>query len=322
MKKKIIIQSESADTSTDDVISWLNYYHQLERVVAFFDDYPISQLDFDYTLKAPKITINGISFSTSDSYWYRRGEFRFDGYLKSAYKEVNRYLFHNYLPSISSILYAPLCKRQLNCYNDNFIEKLRMLNEARKVGLTCPPSLYTDSLEKVKQFLQEHDTIITKAAIAPFGKVVLDKTTYRFSSGTIKLCIKDLQSMPSHFMPSLFQKYMEKKYEIRTFYLDGQFYSMAIFSQMNDKTQIDCRERTEQPLRKTPYKMPADYEEKLSALMSVCSLNCCSIDTIVTPNNELCFLEINPIGQFQWLSKSCNYQIEKRIAQYLKSEEE
>ena len=126
--------------------------------------------------------------------------------------------------------------------------------------------------------------------------------------------------MPTHFLPSIFQKYVEKKYEIRTFFLNGIFYSMSIFSQMDTTTQVDFRERTVLPLRKAPYKLPAEYEEKLSKLMNKYSLKSCSIDTIVTPDHEFYFLEINPIGQFQWLSKNCNYQIEKKIAQYLKQE--
>ena len=75
MEKKIIIQSEDTDSSTDDVISWLSYYHQLEKVITFFNKYNIYQLDFDFTLNTIDISINGIKISASDSYWYRRGEF-------------------------------------------------------------------------------------------------------------------------------------------------------------------------------------------------------------------------------------------------------
>ncbi len=319
MEKKIIIQSESTDRSTDDVVAWLNYFNQLDNLVTFFDDYPITRFCLDYSDTELLVNINGNTFSTSDRYWYRRGEFRINSYLKSQYKEVNHYLLHSQLRSISSILDAPLYKSQLNCYRDNYIEKLQMLNDARKVGLMIPPTLYTDSIDKVRAFIHKHTSIITKTTIVPFGTVVLDKT-YKFSSGTIKLDINDLNGMPDHFLPTIFQKYVEKKYEIRTFYLNETCYSMAIFSQMDNATLVDCREDTEKTIRKVPYKLPAEYEKKLFNLMDIYSLNSCSIDTIVTPNNEFYFLEINPVGQFQWLSKNCNYQIEKKIAQYLKQE--
>ena len=321
MKKKIIIQSESTDASTDDVIAWLNYYGHLDKTIVFLDDSPISKFSFNYTGNGLTISINGVNFTPEDSYWYRRGGFSTSQYLKSQFKEVNHYLSGSQLRSISSVLDALLCKKQLNCYNDNFIEKLQMLRDAHKVGLVSPPTLFTDSLDSVKDFINEHQKIITKTTIVPFGTVTLDKT-YKFSSGTIKLNVEDLDGKPSRFLPSIFQKYMEKKYEIRTLYLDGGFYSMAIFSQMNEKTQVDCREKTNLPLRKTPYRLPIEYEENLAALMKLYSLNSCSIDTIVTPDNEFYFLEINPIGQFQWLSKNCNYQIEEKIANYLMQEDE
>mgnify|MGYP003653909829 CR=1 FL=1 len=46
-------------------------------------------------------------------------------------------------------------------------------------------------------------------------------------------------------------------------------------------------------------------------------LNCGSFDIIYTPSGEYYFLEVNPVGQFQWLSYNCNYFIEKLIAEGL-----
>ena len=37
---------------------------------------------------------------------------------------------------------------------------------------------------------------------------------------------------------------------------------------------------------------------------------------IVTPTNEYVFLEVNPVGQFNFVSELCNYYIEKNIAEF------
>ena len=56
------------------------------------------------------------------------------------------------------------------------------------------------------------------------------------------------------FAPSLFQSKIEKKYEIRSFYLKGKFYSMAIFSQNDTQTEIDFRRYNDfVPNRTIPY---------------------------------------------------------------------
>ena len=47
-------------------------------------------------------------------------------------------------------------------------------------------------------------------------------------------------------------------------------------------------------------------------------INTGSIDLIYSLSNEYVFLEVNPQGQFDWLSKNCNYYIEKDIAELLK----
>jgi hypothetical protein len=38
---------------------------------------------------------------------------------------------------------------------------------------------------------------------------------------------------------------------------------------------------------------------------------------IVTPEGEYVFLEVNPTGQFGWVSDNCNYYLEEKIANHL-----
>ena len=107
-------------------------------------------------------------------------------------------------------------------------------------------------------------------------------------------------------------------YEIRSFYLNGTFSSMAIFSATNMKTAIDMRSYDlENPNRKVPYKLPLEIEKKLNSLMLEEKLNTGSIDLIKGLDGSYYFLEINPIGQFGSVSQTCNYYLEKKIAKYL-----
>ena len=46
-------------------------------------------------------------------------------------------------------------------------------------------------------------------------------------------------------------------------------------------------------------------------------LNTGSIDMIVTPEREYVFLEVNPAGNIEMVSKNCNYPIEQEIANFL-----
>lgn len=59
------------------------------------------------------------------------------------------------------------------------------------------------------------------------------------------------------------------------------------------------------------------FEKKIQKFMNKIGLKTGSIDVILTPENEFYFLEINPTGQFGWVSQNCNFYLEKEIAKFL-----
>jgi len=142
-----------------------------------------------------------------------------------------------------------------------------------------------------------------------------------FTAGGLGSIVKsitiDKKSVSSFFAPSLIQKYIEKEYEIRSFYLRGKFYSMAIFSQQNEITKTDYRKQTAKKNRRVPYALTKAVEEKLRKLMNMLNIDTGSIDLIKAKNGDMYFLEVNPSGIFNDLSYSCNYYIEQTIANIL-----
>ena len=51
--------------------------------------------------------------------------------------------------------------------------------------------------------------------------------------------------------------------------------------------------------------------------MKKSNLDTGSIDIVVTKKEEYVFLEVNPVGQFGWVSSNCNYYLEEKVANYL-----
>lgn len=118
--------------------------------------------------------------------------------------------------------------------------------------------------------------------------------------------------------PCMIQENIDKLFEIRTTYIRGSFYSIAIFSQASEETSVDFRKyNVNQKTRDGVYVLPDSIKIKLKALVQKCGLSFCSIDLIYTPNGQFVFLEINPIGQFGMVSNYHNQQVEKQIAMYL-----
>ena len=140
----------------------------------------------------------------------------------------------------------------------------------------------------------------------------------RYVGFTSEFFTSDINKLPEDFKPTLFQELIEKKYEIRTFFLDGQLSSMCIFSQEDSKTNIDFRNYNfSKPNRRVPYSLPEEISIKLKDLFSLLDLNTGSVDLIKDKKGNYIFLEINSIGQFGMTSHPCNYSLEKQIAQHL-----
>ena len=127
-----------------------------------------------------------------------------------------------------------------------------------------------------------------------------------------------IKSQDEYFFPSLIQEKIDKEFEIRSFYLEGNIYSMAIFSQNDTQTQTDFRHyNSQRPNRTIPYILPEIIQKKIALLMNKLNLICGSLDLIKSKDGNYVFLEVNPNGQFGMISKPCNYQLEKKIANFL-----
>lgn len=319
MARNIFIQSISNDRSTDDVIDWISYLSE-ENVVPFFNKYHVDNFELSIENNNINFQINDTTLNYNDSFWYRRGKFTdtktFTQY--GVFSELAEKIhFENNTPFIEAIK-GKFIKNNINKYQDNNLEKITMLLSCVDLKINIPSMIITNDKLKIKSFIKKHGKIITKPLKYPSTIVNVDNHKVEIITGTQLIENENIIDEIITFSPSLFQEYIEKKIELRSFYLNGKFKTMAIFSQMNEKTKIDFRNYDySRPNRCIPYQLPKNIESKLNKLMKKLELNCGSFDIIYTPEGKYYFLEVNPIGQFQWLSYNCNFNIEKLIAQEL-----
>jgi ATP-GRASP peptide maturase of grasp-with-spasm system len=193
--------------------------------------------------------------------------------------------------------------------------KPQVLIAAKKVGMEIPDTIITTAKEDLIIFKAKYDRIISKSIS---DMVELGNNADIYDTMTIEISEEIIKKTNSIFFPSLFQELIEKEYEIRSFYLDGEFYSMAIFSQNDKKTEIDFRNyNSKNPNRTIPYKLPDEIEDKLRNLMKMLHILTGSLDIIKSLDGKYVFLECNPVGQFGMTSFPCNYYIDQKIAKYL-----
>ena len=92
---------------------------------------------------------------------------------------------------------------------------------------------------------------------------------------------------------------------------------MAIFSQNDDKTKIDYRNYNDEiPNRCVPFILPEKVLDKIKQFVKISHHNTGSIDMIYSESEEYYFLEINPMGQFDWLSETAIIKLKKRSLKF------
>lgn len=345
----ILILSQTFDPSTDMVIDWLirdkkefcrtswnsdtidELYLELTDDAGYYDaQQPINANYFQNAVKEFKVKLTSgviIDLKKIKSVWYRKRGFpeynhnlidfsplktRFlqnnaRKYVNKEYDELVRFayffLFNN--PGITT-LGSPYTTSS---------QKITYLMIAKMFGLKIPDFYVVSEKNRLSQVLSKLTNSITKGIgeMVFFGRKYIELVSY-----TTTIDYKDMGLIKDVFAPSAIQKQILKRADIRTVYFNGEIFSMAIFSQNNPKTVTDFRNYDSlNPNRNTPFRLPQSLEQKLAALCKHLKINFCSIDLIQDENNEFYFLEINPVGQFGMVSGPCNYNIEKKIAEFL-----
>lgn len=327
----IIVLSDARDLSSSDVIEWL--LRNEKKFLRLNSDDPSTKLEYiDLDAQTVIVSIGDqqVRLGFNFSLWYRRkGIGR--NILKldlSSYKSTNIYLqsrdegqLHSHLVNELNILVDYIyhfletkASRKLSSPDTSQLNKLTVIELAKNVGLKSPSTFVVTTAESLKDLSKRNQHFITKALS---NGVYYFSEKYAYYSYTEKVKEQSIQTVGSSFFPSLVQLEIKKKFELRIFYLQGEFYSMAIFSQRDENSKTDYRKvgtNSKGVLRMVPFLLPADVETKLTSLCNILRLETGSIDMIVDENNEYYFLEINPVGQFGWLSKACNYFLERKIA--------
>lgn len=306
----ILIISEEADFSTNVVIDWLLYYNKKFVRINLEDDLNISFNGSNIAFKSKNYSFN---LEEITSVWYRRGD------LPIKYKETGDSKLDNFrireIKKIKEYIHYKLCKvRHINSILNVDYNKLIVSDIARTVGLLTPDDYIYDNVESIKKDLSVTNKKYSTKSIS--GNFILQEEEHLYMGYTSIL--NDFSMLNDFFFPSFIQNYISKNIELRVFYLDGNIWAMAIYSQSDNKTNIDFRNYNfEKPNRTVPYELPESIKKKILKLMNELKLNCGSLDLILDSEDNYYFLEVNPVGQFGMVSNPCNYYLHKQIAKYL-----
>lgn len=323
----ILIFSQNNEFTTQLVINWLVYYKKDWFRINEDDRIEIENITIEDGQREPKIVIrvnnHRIDFNEVTSYWYRRGGLtiypRFHSSTKNNIVDyhINKHILEE-IESLSSFVfwYLKTYKHSLGDFYDASNRKLHYLTLARQAGLMIPPTRITGDLCELMKFRKDQQRLVTKSIHEILSFEFSDQKVFSYTNPVL---IDDIRQIGvNNFFPSLFQMHVDKKIELRIFFVHEELYTMAIFSQENEKTKIDFRNYDmERPNRSVPFQLPDDIINKIRQFIQLSQLDTGSIDMLLNNNNDFLFLEVNSVGQFGMTSEPCNYFLEERVAKYL-----
>ncbi|MDE5436977.1 hypothetical protein KRE40_10085 [Elizabethkingia meningoseptica] len=314
----ILIISRDSESTTDLVIDWLIKW---EIPFIRINDELYNDVYVDFQTNT--LMIQGIDIKAFTVVWFRKHSSSIDeitrNYLtKNISKSFNS--FHSYEASaFRQFFFAELKKyKHIKWLTSPFFStenKLLQMKIAQECGLLIPESYVLTSKKDLIKIIRLHSgkDLITK----PFENCRHLKVNREFIHMRTTIVNRYIDNIPDFFPPALIQKRVEKKYELRIFYLTNKFFTTRIVDENRDEVDhrvnalhFNCRYEV--------YSLPESIEIPLQKLLQHLDLNCASIDMIIDNNDNYIFLEVNATGQFTYHSVFNNTYLDKEVALSLK----
>lgn len=176
--------------------------------------------------------------------------------------------------------------------------KIYQLKQAPQFNLKIPPTLISNSPEMIKTFIKVHETVIYKS-FCPHNWYENDILKFSYTRKV------SLDHLPGDEMlqmtPGIFQKQINKQYELRVTCFGDYLVAVKIRSQENPKSLTDWRIAATHELKLEPYVLSSALAANIRNFMRHLGIVFGCFDFIATPDDEIYFLEVNEQGQFLWI---------------------
>jgi hypothetical protein len=190
--------------------------------------------------------------------------------------------------------------------------KPAQLRVASEVGLSIPRTLISNDPRKAAAFVEASEgqciyKVLTWYFVPPNQWIFtspVDPGSLRTDAEAVEIA------------PCLFQELVPKAYELRVTVIGDRTFPVRIDSQARPDTRLDWR-RNQYAVPYAPTTISPSLQLKLLAMNARLGLAFGAYDLIVTPDERVVFLEVNPMGQWLWLEKITGVPITEAVCDHL-----
>jgi glutathione synthase/RimK-type ligase-like ATP-grasp enzyme len=178
--------------------------------------------------------------------------------------------------------------------------KAYQLQTAASVGLKIPDTLITNNPEDAISFWHEcGGRMIYKPFRFP-AREIEGKFHGVYTNLVTLDQLRERQNSIAE-APCIFQRYVEKRVELRVTVVGTKCFAAEIHSQRSERSRLDWRRYDFANVSYNEVELPVGLQEKLSDFMSCTGLVFGCFDLIHSPDGEFVFLEVNQSGQWYWI---------------------
>jgi hypothetical protein len=181
--------------------------------------------------------------------------------------------------------------------------KPEQLIRAKNHGVAVPDTIVTTSPSTARSFCQMHDWDIVVKPLG-YGEIRNDgqEVGQVVYTNVLDRSLDPTLSMVAN-CPTLFQKHLSKEIDIRATVIGSTCIAVALHSQENSFSAVDCRRNDMVGMRYSPIVLPTSVRDSLLSLTSSYRLYFAAIDLVLDREGSYWFLELNPSGQWAWLEQ-------------------
>lgn len=310
----ILIISTVADIATDDVVKILNA--RGESVVRInTEDHPFdSSLTVDFrNYRTTLLSFRGREVSPR-AIWYRRVR------TPARPEQMDAGIYDFCLRENRAALLGGLITQKEARWmsSPDAIWKAEFkpyqLRVAQDIGFKIPKTIISNDPSAIRRAFDDFDLMIVKPARSGH----FWQGSEEYSVYTSVVTSTEMASVEeTRWMPSIYQEFVPKQYDIRVICVGDELFAAAIHSQNDPAAVVDWRKTNDPYLPHSRIELPEIVAGKLRLLMRRLNLQFGCIDLVLTPAGEYVFLEVNPSGQWLWLDDQLNLGISRAVADWL-----
>lgn len=304
-RTKVLIISSKEDAHTDFIIDKLNKAGLADKVIRFNTEDFIENCSLTYTKNNSCLQFRDSNKSIDSNelltVWYRRPK---EINVPSQLSKYSHFIKEQTDAVLKGFYFAThFCAKWINPLDSLYRARLKVqqLELAKRLGFKLPDTIITNSANELLNFIDSYPKISTKSLDYPNAKVdgelfplynrVIDKESFKMNVQSAAYC------------PTIFQEYIEKKYDIRVIVIGRKLTAFAIYSQEHSSSIEDVRGMSPFNLKHEIIELPDTLRMKIMEFMRQQNLIFSAIDLVYGVDKEYYFLENNPNGQWLWLEE-------------------